>query len=103
MDKSKRLVSLDALRGFDMMFIMGVSGLIVALCHLFPDGDNSWLAQQMTHVDWNGLRHHRRGDPDRILAADTVFPLQEGCVFEGVINLICPQRGFVLQARRHRR
>ena len=64
MDKSKRLVSLDALRGFDMMFIMGVSGLIVALCHLFPDGDNSWLAQQMTHVDWNGLRHH-----------DTIFPL----------------------------
>lgn len=29
MDKSKRLASLDALRGFDMMFIMGVSGLIL--------------------------------------------------------------------------
>ena len=64
MDKSKRLASLDALRGFDMMFIMGVAGLIVSICRLFPDGDNFWLAQQMGHVDWNGLRHH-----------DTIFPL----------------------------
>ncbi len=64
MDKSKRLASLDALRGFDMMFIMGVAGLVVCICRLFPDGDNFWLAQQMGHVDWNGLRHH-----------DTIFPL----------------------------
>ena len=64
MDKSKRLASLDALRGFDMMFIMGVAGLIVSICRLFPDGNNFWLAQQMGHVDWNGLRHH-----------DTIFPL----------------------------
>ena len=46
---NKRLASLDALRGFDMMFIMGVSGLVVAICQLFPNGDGCWLARQMGH------------------------------------------------------
>jgi len=64
MDVNKRLKSLDALRGFDMMFIMGFAAIITAICNLFPNGDNCWLATQMTHVDWNGIRHH-----------DTIFPL----------------------------
>lgn len=64
MDENKRLLSLDTLRGFDMMFIMGLAGVIVALCKLFPGGGDCWLATQMSHVDWVGLRHH-----------DTIFPL----------------------------
>lgn len=64
MDTEKRLLSLDTLRGFDMMFIMGVGSMIIALCSLFPGGEDCWLATQMHHVDWNGLRHH-----------DTIFPL----------------------------
>lgn len=63
-DYSNRLASLDALRGFDMMFIMGVSSLIIAVCQLFPGGSESWLARQMGHCAWNGLTHH-----------DTIFPL----------------------------
>jgi len=57
-------MSLDALRGFDMMFIMGFAAVVTAICNLFPSGSESWLAIQMSHVDWNGLRHH-----------DTIFPL----------------------------
>lgn len=53
-----RLLSLDALRGFDMMFIMGLSGIIISICALFPDGDNSWLAMQMKHVKWEGFHRH---------------------------------------------
>ena len=64
MNDQKRLLSIDALRGFDMLFIMGFAGLLVAICQLFPNGDSSWLARQMGHVDWDGLRHH-----------DTIFPL----------------------------
>lgn len=64
MDPNKRLASLDTLRGFDMMFIMGVASLIIAICSLFPGGSDCWLATQMTHVSWDGLRHH-----------DTIFPL----------------------------
>ena len=63
MDKSKRLMSLDALRGADMLCIMGGSSLIIALCTLFGAKD-CWLATQMTHVVWHGFRHH-----------DTIFPL----------------------------
>ncbi len=64
MKADERLMSLDALRGFDMMFIMGLATLIWNICNLFPNGTESWLAVQMTHVDWEGFRHH-----------DTIFPL----------------------------
>ncbi|MDR2681261.1 MAG: DUF5009 domain-containing protein [Tannerella sp.] len=64
-NKKERLLSLDALRGFDMLFIMGLSGWIVSLCSLFPSsGFMGWLSSQMSHVEWNGLTHH-----------DTIFPL----------------------------
>ena len=62
--ESKRLLSIDALRGFDMFFIMGFASLVVAVCALFPGGADGWLARQMSHPDWNGLSHH-----------DTIFPL----------------------------
>jgi len=64
MTQNKRLLSLDALRGFDMLFIMGFSGFVVSICKLFPGGEDFWLAQQMVHASWDGLRHH-----------DTIFPL----------------------------
>ena len=60
----KRLESLDALRGFDMFFIMGGAGLLAALAKWFPGSFTEALAQQMDHVEWNGLVHH-----------DTIFPL----------------------------
>ena len=62
---SRRLMSLDALRGFDMLFIMGLSSLIVAICKFFPESElMSDLALQMKHVKWDGLTQH-----------DTIFPL----------------------------
>jgi len=63
--KDIRLMSLDALRGFDMLFIMGLAAWIVSVCNFFPDsGIMQWLSGQMEHVEWNGLTHH-----------DTIFPL----------------------------
>lgn len=62
--KNQRLMSLDTLRGFDMFFIMGLSGLIVSICALWPNPVTNEIARQMGHVDWNGLCHH-----------DTIFPL----------------------------
>ena len=61
----KRLESLDALRGFDMLFISGGASLLIALAALFPD-NAVWqvIDEQMRHVSWDGLRHH-----------DTIFPL----------------------------
>ena len=64
MGKSDRLMSIDALRGADMLFIMGFSGAVVAFCQLLGFNRDCWLATQMTHVAWHGIRHH-----------DTIFPL----------------------------
>jgi len=47
-----------------MFFIMGLASLIAAICALFPEGSDCWLATQMHHVKWDGFRHH-----------DTIFPL----------------------------
>lgn len=62
--KNQRLMSLDALRGFDMLFIMGFSGLVADLCALSPGVVTDEIARQMGHVSWDGLAHH-----------DTIFPL----------------------------
>ena len=61
--KSNRLESLDALRGFDMVFISGLQHLVVSLCTLCGMR-GCWLASQMSHSTWDGLRQH-----------DTIFPL----------------------------
>ena len=61
---SKRLMSLDALRGLNMLFIIGLSAVIVEICNLCPGSFSDALKTQMSHVEWNGIRHH-----------DTIFPL----------------------------
>ena len=63
-EKGARLLSLDALRGFDMLFIMGLTPVVAGLCNAFGFDDGCWLAQQMRHVDWHGFAQH-----------DTIFPL----------------------------
>ena len=62
--QTRRLLSLDALRGFDMFFIMGGAGLLAALATVLPCSFTQALAEQMGHVKWDGLTQH-----------DTIFPL----------------------------
>ena len=62
--KSERLLSLDALRGFDLFWIIGGHEIIVALLALTGWG---WLAAvntQLGHVPWNGFHFE-----------DLIFPL----------------------------
>ena len=64
-EKKERLYSLDALRGFDMLFIMGFAWWITSLCKFFPSSDAMvWMSSQMQHVEWHGLAF-----------MDTIFPL----------------------------
>ena len=63
-DGKVRLMSIDALRGFDMFFIIGGAGLIIMICQAFGCNKDFELIKQMSHVPWEGLRHH-----------DTIFPL----------------------------
>jgi len=62
--KSNRLVSLDALRGFDMLWIMGGERIITALADLTGAAALTWAATQMDHVEWNGFHFY-----------DLIFPL----------------------------
>ena len=62
--KSQRLASLDALRGFDMLFIMGGERIVTALAELTGAGCLTWAATQMHHMEWNGFHFY-----------DMIFPL----------------------------
>lgn len=59
-----RVISLDALRGLDMLMIIGMSETLRALAEYLPEEWGTWLAGQMGHVEWQGLAVY-----------DLIFPL----------------------------
>jgi predicted acyltransferase len=52
---AQRLLSLDALRGFDMMFIVGADAFDSAFEHLRAGPPGRWLHVQLDHVAWAGF------------------------------------------------
>jgi predicted acyltransferase len=60
----ERLHSLDALRGFDMLWITGGDALMKALAVATGLPVFKWMASQMDHVEWEGFRFY-----------DLIFPL----------------------------
>ena len=61
---TERLYSLDALRGFDMFWIMGAEEIFHGLFK--ATGSPFWgaIANELTHPDWNGFHYY-----------DLIFPL----------------------------
>src|SRR5580704_7461622 len=61
---SKRLYSLDALRGFDMFWIIGAEEIVHGMAKV--TGKSFWegFSNQLTHPDWNGFHLY-----------DLIFPL----------------------------
>ena len=71
----RRLVSLDAYRGANMLFIMGGSAFFTALAALWPNSQFwSWVASQMHHVEWHGIAHHDMIFPTFLFIAGCAFP-----------------------------
>jgi len=68
--RPNRIVSIDALRGFNMFWIIGGDGAILALAEMLRgkgpalDGIGAFLDTQMSHVAWEGFRFY-----------DFIFPL----------------------------
>lgn len=98
--KSVRLQSLDALRGFDMFFIMGGETLIVALAALFgfPEFEKSF-----GHVPWHGLNFMDTVFPLFLFLAGVSFPFsaaksRERGLSSGAVGLRALKRGLVLFA-----
>jgi predicted acyltransferase len=63
-NQNSRLASLDVLRGFDMLWIIGGGSLIVALSKALDWGWLNVVADQMEHVRWDGFHFE-----------DLIFPL----------------------------
>ena len=63
-EQSGRLASLDALRGFDMFWIVGGEGLVFALAGFSSRPVFAWAEHQMRHVPWEGFVFY-----------DMIFPL----------------------------
>src|ERR1051326_799242 len=67
---SDRVMSIDALRGFDMFWILGADALVQAFNRIAGNGDGPlasvarFLATQLEHVEWRGFHFY-----------DLIFPL----------------------------
>jgi len=51
-----RIMSIDALRGFDMFFIIGGERIFASLHDVFNRPQTEWIRTQLTHVKWEGFR-----------------------------------------------
>jgi predicted acyltransferase len=61
---NERFVSVDALRGFDMFWIVGGAGVVHALDKMVGNETTTLLSTQFKHVEWEGFRFY-----------DLIFPL----------------------------
>jgi predicted acyltransferase len=62
--ETQRLMSIDALRGFDMFWILGADSLVYALNKLGDCAPTRFLQNQLSHCDWQGMHFY-----------DLIFPL----------------------------
>ena len=98
--KSERLLSLDALRGFDLFWIVGGHGILVALFKLTEWGWLGAIDAQLKHVDWNGFQAYDLIFPLFLFMAGVSTPysltrrLAEGARSEVIRKVI--QRGLIL-------
>lgn len=78
-----RLVSIDALRGFDMFWIVGGGEVFAALVKVWPNRFTQTLHDQLEHVQWQGVHFE-----------DLIYPL-----FLFIIGIVLP---FSLVSRQER-
>src|SRR5215475_1095185 len=68
--QTHRVLSVDAVRGFSIFWIIGADGAVIALERMLRgkgpvlDSVGEFLGTQMTHAEWEGLRFY-----------DLIFPL----------------------------
>src|SRR5258706_5665625 len=61
---SRRLMSVDALRRFDMFWIIGADALVQALNRMSQTGPTKLLSYELKHAEWEGFHFY-----------DLIFPL----------------------------
>ena len=83
---SQRLMSVDALRGFDMFWIIGADALVQALHGMAQSSPTKFLAYELDHADWEGFHFY-----------DLIFPL---FVFIAGVSLVFSLSKTIAQAGR---
>ena len=83
----QRLLSLDALRGFDMFWLVGAAGICRGLANL---ADWPWLAAQMRHPEWHGFTFFDLIFPLFLFIAGISFPYS----LESSLRKGCAQKAF---------
>jgi len=83
---TQRLMSVDALRGFDMFWIIGADSLVYALHRMAPSKPTTFLADQLEHAEWEGFHFY-----------DLIFPL---FVFLAGVSLVFSLSRTIEQAGR---
>jgi predicted acyltransferase len=80
-----RLTSLDALRGFDMFWILGADSLVYALHELSDNPATKFFATQLDHAEWEGFHFYDLIFPlfVFIMGVSTVFSLTKIIAREG--------------------
>jgi predicted acyltransferase len=71
---TRRLYSLDALRGFDMFWIMGGEVIFAGLATLTGWSFLKWWATQLDHVPWHGFHFYDMIFPLFLFIAGISFP-----------------------------
>ena len=80
---SERLVSIDALRGFDMLWIIGGGTILENLLQVWENPVTEMIHKQLEHVEWQGFHFE-----------DLIFPL-----FLFIMGVVLP---FSISRRRQR-
>ena len=83
--ESRRLMSLDALRGFDMFWILGADSFVYALHETSRNPVTKFLATQLDHAEWEGFHFYDLIFPlfVFIMGVSTVFSLTKIIEHEG--------------------
>jgi predicted acyltransferase len=71
---TERLRSLDALRGFDMFWIVGGDALGRAFGKWYYGSNDNWLYNQLEHARWEGFRFYDLIFPLFLFMVGTVIP-----------------------------
>lgn len=82
----KRLLSLDALRGFDMFWIMGGESMFIALGALTGWPALQWWACELQHVAWHGFVFYDMIFPLFLFIAGISFPFSMAKRYHGSEN-----------------
>ena len=79
---SERLVSIDALRGFDMFWIIGGDALFRAIARVSNWKYASFMDEQLEHVPWEGFHFYDLIFPLFLFLVGAVLPFSLGKLYD---------------------